>query len=89
MNGKFLVGLSVFAVAFALVLGYSAFDQARAVPGIGDEGYNWLPSDQVNLFGYDGAQNSALDGRDMDYRDYAVSDFRDPDPNDFPVSYHP
>ncbi len=87
MNRKLL---GIIAVVFVMVLGFGAFNQAKAVPGTSsDQKYNFLPSDQVNLFGYDAAQNSVGMGHDMDYRDYSVSDYRGPNPGEVPSSTHP
>ncbi len=86
MNRKLL---GIIAVVFVVVLGFGAFNQAKAVPGTSsDQKYNFFPSDQVNVFGYDAAQNS-IRGRDMDYRDYSVSDYMGPNPGEVPPSTHP
>ena len=83
MKIDFVFSLAIVAVALAVLLGFSTFDTARAVPGIGDEGYGWLPPDQVNLFGFDGAHNSA--GVSVRDRDIGISE----DYMGFPDTYHP
>ncbi|MFZ2448462.1 MAG: hypothetical protein WAW37_19045 [Syntrophobacteraceae bacterium] len=70
MNKKYYSTLTIFAVAFALVLGLGTFNAAKAVPGMGDEGYT-LPPGQTNLFGLDEADNRiVVSHRDADARAY-------------------
>ncbi|MFZ2448460.1 MAG: hypothetical protein WAW37_19035 [Syntrophobacteraceae bacterium] len=74
MNGKLFLSLSIVAVVFTLVLGFGALDVAKAVPGMGDEGYT-LPPGQTNLFGLDEADNSvATSDRDRADRDFEFPD---------------
>ncbi|MFZ2448463.1 MAG: hypothetical protein WAW37_19050 [Syntrophobacteraceae bacterium] len=74
MNKKFYSNLTVFAVAFALVLGLGTFNAAKAVPGMGDEGYSNLIPGEVNLFGIDAADNAArVSHRDADVRAYVFT----------------
>lgn len=63
MNKKLYFGLSIFAVAFAFVIGFGAINDAKAM---GDS-YN-VNYGQTNLFAVDEAHNAAgvLSNRDMD-----------------------
>ncbi len=72
MSKKIFSGLTIFAVAFALVFGLGTFNPAKAVPRGDGEGYS-LPPGQSNLFGSDQAGNSAgvIDrDRDADSRSH-------------------
>lgn len=72
MSKKIFSGLTIFAVAVALVFGLGTFNPAKAVPGRAGDGYS-LPPGQTNLFGSDQADNSigAIDrDRDADSRSH-------------------
>ncbi len=56
MSRRFFFGLSIMAMAFALILGSGALNTATAVPGENGDAYN-LPTGVSNLFGADQAGN--------------------------------
>jgi len=63
MNTKLILSVSIFAVAFALVLGLGTTNNANATP----ENYNQQYVGEANLVGVDEADNTlAARSRDMD-----------------------
>ncbi len=70
MSKKIFSGLTILAVALALVIGLGTFNPAKAVPGRAGDGYS-LPPGQTNLFGNDQADNSAgVIDRDADFKSH-------------------
>jgi len=68
MNKKFFFGLSLFAVAFALVFGFGSINSASAITS---DSYNQQFVGEANLWGVDEAYNTA-GIRDMDRAPGAV-----------------
>jgi len=67
MNSKLFFGLSVFAVAFALVFGFGSINSASAITS---DSYNQQFVGEANLWGVDEAHNVAgIRDMDRDARD--------------------